>query len=611
MTIKKIAFPDWQSILTFSALLATLSVYVLMLLNLDRGLDVTDEGLYLVSVNHSEIDFLTTSHFHHYTGIVWAVVNQNISLFRAFGVVSLALSAIFLVTSTIKYIQCFTTVKVSRLERALWLSAACSSALVYYYAWLPSPSYNWLILVCCLCSIGITLQLVCATKRKGAYKYELFFLFLLGLVLTIAFITKPTTAVILGANVFLWIYFSTLRKDCWRILLHLALFVSVIMLSHAYFFENGLFSFITNMHKATEYANKLSGSIKLITVLANAAKDIIHIPIFLFENLSHSIYVILVLGLINIFHNFFTTRFDRYLGCLNLALLLWATMIAWWDLNTLHHWQGGRYEGTKVALGGVSILSVICLSALVSAPRKAISFKLSSTSKHFIALIASFALCSLAYGFGSSNGLMRQSSGAYVLWGLAAVLASYSLESNKKVKLFSIVVSFMVICSSFSVLKGAYNVPYRLGSPLSDQTYKITFIGNESILKVSKPRATYIENLKALALNNGWREQTTFIDMTGGTPLAAFILNGMPVKKAWLLGGYSGSESAARWLFEQIDIETIKQSWILTAPSGSRSIPTSVLEVGGVDFSEDFELVGELNLDYRGEKQLLWRPIIR
>jgi len=456
--------------------------------------------------------------------------------------------------------------------------------------------------------MGVILNSISSHESHKHNKIALHHIASLGLLWVVIFMSKPSSIVILGFLSILWMLSIQKRHHWLPLLAKLCFFFVLFFCLHILLFEHGLLDFLSTMKDSLEYANRFGGAASVFKVLSSSYKDIISIPFLLIENVDSSLWLIFALALTNLTVFIRGHVPKRALYWINVSGATAAILLSWWNLNELQYWAGGRHLGTKVGIGGITFFIVVFLSSLVSRFAFQRQRDLKSPFYNYSMLIISLMICAMGYSFGSGNGLLRQTSGAYVFVACATLISAMWLENQQRLKVVSFIVSGLIICSSFLVIKGAFTVPYRLVTPLAEHDHEVTFLKKGFSIKVDASNLSYIERLKELAVSNGWEEHTPFIDLTGGTPLALAILNGKPVKRAWLMGGYSGSEDAAKWLFQQVDVEIIKRAWILTAPHGSREISTSVLEVNGINFERNFEKVGELTTHYLNESQVLWRP---
>ena len=98
--------------------------------------------------------------------------------------------------------------------------------------------------------------------------------------------------------------------------------------------------------------------------------------------------------------------------------------------------------------------------------------------------------------------------------------------------------------------------------------------------------------------------------MTGGTPLANYILDANFMGTPWLIGGYEGSTKAFKFNADYVATKDLDNAWLLTTdnPDG-RFIHPKELKNIGLNFPVDYIAVTNLTLPRRNnEQQTLWKP---
>jgi hypothetical protein len=159
------------------------------------------------------------------------------------------------------------------------------------------------------------------------------------------------------------------------------------------------------------------------------------------------------------------------------------------------------------------------------------------------------------------------------------------------------------------VLTSAYKNPYRLPAGVKNQIEPVTFAGSKRSVFVDKKTAKYVNDLKRIAFDAGWKRGIPLVDLTGGSPGATVILGGRILAIPWLLGGYKGSNNFAHSALKMVSSSTLHDSWVLTAPEGKRRLSSEILSRLGLDFPDAYKAVGKLRTGHRNEKQVLWRPL--
>jgi len=144
---------------------------------------------------------------------------------------------------------------------------------------------------------------------------------------------------------------------------------------------------------------------------------------------------------------------------------------------------------------------------------------------------------------------------------------------------------------------------------MSEQLIEVSFLSGDGTLHVDRQTANYINDLKEIALNSGWKQGLFLVDLTGGSPGATVILGGKIVGFPWLVGGYKGSSDFVVSMLKMASSDELNAAWILTAPKGRRKLRNEILLELNVDFPLHYEAVGQIRTGYRNEIQVLWKPV--
>jgi hypothetical protein len=128
----------------------------LFLWTADRGLDLTDEGFYLLNYLHWRQMIASVSLFGAYFELPFRLLGEQVSLMRVFGLALLASCSAWLACRVLQFGRS------SPIDRT-WLVglAGCAGGLCYYgyLTTLRSPSYNLLVLICIMASTALLLML--------------------------------------------------------------------------------------------------------------------------------------------------------------------------------------------------------------------------------------------------------------------------------------------------------------------------------------------------------------------------------------------------------------------------------------------------------------------
>lgn len=565
--------------------------------NFHLGIDITDEGYYLLNAA-SDAGLVAVSNFGFYTGILYKIVNGDILYFRTLGMLILIASSSFFASCINEYMNKILSISLSTTLRLTIIVVIGILSTNYYYLWLPTPSYNWLALICCLWVGGLS------------FKFRIIFLahkpltllsVSIGLGLFISVMAKPATALMLGIF-FLVFNFNGVSKGRWWIAnLKIAGSILLFFALHLTFLDSGFNSFYIRLIDSIQYAQSLGAGLDLATTFKRIQSDLYRFYQSTFELYLIPLSIILIQLTINITNRVKNFSSQKSLDILNLILFCVCIGVGWHSLYQDGYWGNTRLHGQAAI--GLLFLNVVLTTGITFVS------KINSSQNSPISIILACLLLHLAYAFGSGRGLLVQSSGA-IIFSLASLLIAISwLESSLKYKVGTIAISSMLVFTTYLILVRAVEHPYRLVASLEEQNNKVYFFNSSSPISVDNNTYSYIENLKAVAKEHEWQQGTALLDLTGGSPLANIILNGKVIKTAWISGGYPGSDDAAKLLLANIEPEVIRNAWLLTAPKGSRKLNEDlILEQFDLKMKKHWLPVGEVKTGHRNEKQILWRP---
>lgn len=122
----------------------------------------------------------------------------------------------------------------------------------------------------------------------------------------------------------------------------------------------------------------------------------------------------------------------------------------------------------------------------------------------------------LAFSFGSNIGLYRYMSHAYVFFAAAAIYIGRWIDQYFEKRLLGTIIPTLVAPSVLFVLNHAYNNPAFSNDKISNMKVESTFLAGTGSLFVERQVATYLNDLKRIALNAGWEPCPNWISSRGG-----------------------------------------------------------------------------------------------
>ena len=580
----------------------------ILIFNASHGFDISDESFYVLWAGQPEHVLASATQFGYYTRLLYVLSGENIAVFRVLGLLSLlGVGGFFSVALERYWASLSGTVLHAKLR---WdaIGVILIGTLVYYRSWLLTHSYNWLALFSTLV-VATGLLRVATNGVKdmrpnkmmlGLFMDSLF----VGIGGGIAFMAKPTTALILALTTFYWVivHYPRIR---WKSFVGIALTTACsVLFMHAMIFKGGIIPFYVELREGMNLGKILGGGHSLGNICSQTFMDIKNIPARIFALTSAGV-------LLSPFVLWIVRR-NMGLGRETIAQSVLSFFLILFPLVTCYRlWETGQWSRTGMGFSGLALFMALMFSALLTL--LAWNKKTSASEKiPFMRLTALFLflfMLAVAYAFGSGNGLIRQMSGAYVFFAAGILYTAFWIDQYLDRKILWRIVPALVAVSALLVMHGAFNRPYRLPEKISKQVVKTSFLAGSGFLYVDKPTAGYINDLKKIALEASWKPGTPFIDLTGGSPGATVILGGRIMGTPWLLGAYKGSSEFAKTAIEMATKSEQRAAWVLTAPKGKRRIPSEILVNLGLDFPKSYEMVGKTKTGHRNEEQVLWRPL--
>lgn len=608
---KKIPITFLKFIIVAFTLTFFLKSVAMLIFNVQRGFDLTDESFYIIWANQTNNISGSLSHFGYLTTFLYHLVGESIPHFRFVGILILLLFALLFAYSLDKYWSSYAE-DVDFLNRLSGYLLILSTSLSYYGQWwLLTPSYNWLSLVATfIVASGLFFASVKMKQNCDLYIAG----FIIGIGGSLAFIGKPTTALLLALISFFWLAIKN-KKNHFLTVISISICTSIlILLFHALFNFHGVLDYFQDLSKGLSNAALLGAGHNLWALVIGLSETCYFFGRFL---LSLDVFNIgLVGGIILIILHFFTFR--KYTNTLTLiiALVLLCVWFFWWlTLYARPYYPQYRFSLFAEPLGllsnGKLQLSLLALFFLIVLP---IRYSLISKSEgtfsplgffQIFTLISLLVGLSFAYAFGTGNDLIRQMSGSTVFLSTGIFYLAIWLNNKNYLHLVPSICVLMMTLTLYSLLQSAYNAPYRLASPISEQNEPVTFLSSPSPLYVDKDTATYIYKMQKSALAAGWEPGMPLIDLTGATPGAAVILDARILGQPWLLGGYPGSYEFVKEALSSVSRDILERAWILTA---STDLNQALFVDLNLDFPAKYEQVVELKTGLRKNTQHLWRP---
>jgi hypothetical protein len=586
-----------HKLLNLTFVLFLFGFLVFFVLNSGKGFDITDESFYLLWAMQPENVYASYHPFGFITKYVWFLSDKSIENFRILSVVILFLVTLLFAVSLNYFFQKKQHQEDSFTLEIFSIAALSATGFIYFTWWLISVSYNLLSFASCL--LVMSGLFLAYGESKARTSIVVIGGILVGFAGFVAFLSKPTTAFFLAIIVIVWmVYYRHIDKK-YYFLIFASMSMFVPLLLHTFLVMGGIGEFYTYLSDAIYLDN--AGEHKhevdsIITAAYIIYKDLILTP-------AH--YLLYTPVFILLFIALFVSRskivYKKYREKLALLVTIYFLTLFFIEIFNLNN----KVEVTAF----FTLSSIVLFLTVVVFNRfdKSYEQEKGDISVYVIVALSLFIL-PFAYSFGTNNNLLSHSYNVLIFL-FAIWLYSFQILLGKyahKKYIIALLCMLMVSASSIIINK-AYNSPYRLVSNIGSQNTEVQFLGTNGVIKVDDITAKYVNNLKQIAINSGWKERNPLIDLTGGSPGALVILNAKLVGKPWLVGGYGGSANYTKLAIKLSGINPF-DSWVLTAPHGKRNNPIPSLSDTSFNFEEKYQLVGRIKTAHRNEEQLLWKP---
>ncbi len=562
----------WQSFCACFCVLFSISTFTLIFYFLDRGLNFSDEGMYLYSIAHPEWLWIIGTNFAHILHPIFLALGKDIYLFRVVTFFTLTLFSLLCLISFLLLIR-----RRIRMPFAVWCAlffALWCSVLGYYTSWLPTASYNTLAL---LGVLGIIMSLIAYSLSIKPYhrahflaqdraRWALRILSIVGLALfgAIAFLGKPSTSAGMGIIAAVYIC-CTQGTRGWPKRLWDALVAGVLALLI-------LALYIFLFHEPSVFFDKVRNGLSFF----DKSHSLIHLASFYINFFFPSSYVTVFITWFLWGAVLWATHKERY----SIAfLLLIATLCLW--LVTSYAWT----QSYTIALMLFPLGLVLCVAlCLWRRSWKHVRFSL------LLALL--FCVSSLMYHAGTNTSLSYKNSESLILSALA--LVSLCLGMNTVHRAIVLPTVSLIICfATIGTLFYAFFESTRhKGITLWDMTESVEVRPDTHPLRVHPDRKVFIDWILKTAHAHNWEAGTPLINTSFDTASTLFLLDAHKADAAWQVRPHSIEGDYYKRAFSFMAPHDLQRAWIIKPVNdGARNMPQMALKEIGLDFPENYMLL--------------------
>lgn len=292
-----------------------------------------------------------------------------------------------------------------------------------------------------------------------------------------------------------------------------------------------------------------------------------------------------------------------------------AILTLWWRIEDLQIGQG--FVGFRVwrlplalVLSGLWIRTVLLgQSRLGHQSRKSL----------WTAFILTMA--PVSYSVGTDNLLIWHMAGAGIFWA-AAMMVLINLVMPTQREGAQRATAFLCGITSVALLLGVVIVPGRIGLPVWDNTISIPIGPQGSRVAVTPAAADYIGTFRQVAFENDFTIDTPVVDLSEMGVGLTFALGGKPLGSPfWLIsdGGIpdeaerrqtiAAQAAGAQRFLAVVPATQLCNAWVITGSPTYLPIVRNVLTARGINFPENYRIVGRASRNDLGWTQVLWKPL--
>lgn len=536
-----------------------------------RGLDRTDEGMYLNAISRPDDDVATVLLFGYVYHPVYAVLGGDIVALRWFGMIATVGLGLLTTWVLLGLPDLVGGRRLSGWARS-GISLAVGSTGLFVHLALPlTPGYNSLVLQALLI---VTLGLGLALFGRG--RQPLVGWAVVGVGGWLVFLAKPTSAAALAVLVVLLAVATAGR----RLLLSPMAVLACALAAAPLALMTPVPELVDRFRAGMETSELLGGHDRLLRWDPFFSDRAFALP---------ALAVTLLIGLAVALVHFGAPSWLVPVPVV--AALAVAAGAVWWWIRT-------DQTSLVVIQGPTTMIGLLLLWLLALLPRdrrpsgpgagEGDESPAPGRPRRWAApsFIVFVALLPAAAWIGSNNNLWMVQGRLTVFWALAGTLLL--VRRSPALALAPATVA--------TILLAAYAVPaalspYRYPSLLSaDTATQATAAGATVLLTPDDARHTH--DMLALARQLGIGADTWILDLTGEAPGYIYALGGRAVGQAWTLGGYRGSTDVAVYVLKREPC-VLREALVLydPDPTAPRRLDPAVIEALGLSLDRDYDHV--------------------
>ena len=568
------------------------------------GLDLTDEGLYLLAAdNHQPLAGLT-GWFGRYTGLLFGAVGYDIGWFRVAGVALMAAAGMILGAALSRWVTDRDTARLRLPGRLAIVLGTASGALINYSLFIRTPGYNWLTFVGALLAVsGILVALTLRGSEPRVDRSVIVAGSLIGVGCIVALWGKASAGV--GLGLIAAVATAAPRLDGRSVRVSgglVAVAVAALLLVLHFMFVADPAGTVQGFARSYRMLELINSRHALPALVAEMVGGLAAVPADVFRATQG----LVLLGLLPLLL-VAVGRARRPTA--TVVLVAVPVLIVCVVLLAKGQWLGGVRGYRSVAVADLAVLGSAALGALAARSSVLARANGAEPAPRGRLIYGSMALLGSAalYAFGSDNGFVAQMNGAAVFV-LAAAGGFVAIALPPRIRAMTFSTGAIVVAAiSTVVLATAHADPYRI-APLDRATEMIAFGPRGTPLTVDSAAAAYWQRLVADATAACWVPGTRLFDLTW-SPADAYALGAtVPETLVPLAGNFTTGTASALEALRVSDPPDWADAWVLTSPDTPQVDPAVAMALAGRTFPGDYDRVATLQTPHLGLHQELWRP---
>ncbi|MHB1067123.1 MAG: hypothetical protein ACYC2Z_06815 [Candidatus Nanopelagicales bacterium] len=564
------------------------------ILGSSRGLELTDEGLYLLAADPPSLQAAWGFPFGWHTRPLFMALGYDIANFRTAGALILVLAAAWFGWTAVRTLFPARVADTGR--RSTWLAvmgAATGSlgSLLYYAPMMRTPSYNWLNLVGILVASSASLVVLRRVRRDGlAHARWLIAAFaaLSSLSLFITFPAKPSTLplllVLTAALLLLAVGWRTAAWwTAWNVALLPAWLAAAVLLRIWPTDFLSIFRLAVQMPSPDPLQTGASAVRSALLLPRDAVAGLGSVadgPAFL---------LILAAGLLIAPLVAKRRWFPLRLAGLALAAVA-ALAVAGVPLPKINP-TGNVFALAHAPLTTATLLFLLATLLAAWPTGGATADEEPQRLRWLRRMLAAFtALLAFVFAFGSGNGIYAQAAVASGLILLSAFLVIARKPLTRSALALGAVVMATTLSFAVAGIVGGWRSPYRMESLLVQNTDTVVGAHGARLL-LSPAQSGALGQLRSQAEAHGWSSGTPLVDVsyTWNPGVAYFLGAQVPKFLQLTIFGYAAAHDIRTFHLTQPYLDfPFDESWILTTrnavldPSAQAAVEVTTDALSGV-----------------------------